>query len=136
MRKCNYCEEKYSSSTSTGHVIKHRKTSHCMSFNQTKDYQTVLTADEIYQIDSALLWCLIFCFLSFSIVENRNFKEFVLMNPSSNYKLPCRKTLVEIYEKNNDYMLGYFLLTLRIQKSEDHLKKKTLTKSKFYYFKN
>ena len=113
MRKCNYCEEKYSSSTLTGHLIKHLKTSHCMSFNQTKDYQTVLTADEIYQIDSALLLCLIFCFLSFSIVENRNFKEFVLLNPSSNYKLPCRKTLVEIYEKNKDYMLGYFLLTLR-----------------------
>ena len=109
MRKCNYCEEKYSSSTLTGHLIKHLKTSHCMSFNQT-----VLTADEIYQIDSALLLCLIFCFLSFSIVENRNFKEFVLLNPSSNYKLPCRKTFVEIYEKNNDYMLGYFLLNLRI----------------------
>ena len=72
MRKCNYCEEKYSSSTLTGHLIKHLKTSHCMSFNRT-----VLIADEIYQIDSALLLCLIFCFLSFSIVENRNFKEFV-----------------------------------------------------------
>ena len=118
MKKCNYCEEKYSSSTLSRHLIKHLKTSHCMSFNQTKDYQTVLTADEIYQINSALLLCLIFCFLSFSIVENRNFKEFVLLNPSSNYKLPCRKSLnkllVEIYEKNNDYMLGYFLLTLRI----------------------
>ena len=51
MRKCNYCEEKYSSSTLTGHLIKHLKTSHCMSFNQT-----VLTADEIYQIDSLCLY--------------------------------------------------------------------------------
>ena len=74
MRKCNYCEEKYSSSTLTGHIIKHLKTSRCMSFNQT-----VLTADEIYQIDSALLLCLIFCFLPFSIVENRHFKEFALL---------------------------------------------------------
>ena len=79
IRKCNYCDKKYSSSAWTGHLIKHLKTSHCMKFNQTKDYQTVLTADEIYQIDSALLLCLIFCFLPFSIVENRHFKEFALL---------------------------------------------------------
>ena len=55
---------------------------------------------------------LIFCFLPFSIVENVCFKDFVSqLNPSSNYKLPCRKTLnkllQEVYQKNRDYLQEY-----------------------------
>jgi hypothetical protein len=49
-----------------------------------------LTPEQIYQKYKALLFVCIFYFVPFSIVS---FIKFVyLLNPKSNYKLPCRQT--------------------------------------------
>ncbi len=77
-----------------------------------KEIRDHFTADEIYEIDKALLLFCIFSFIPFAVFGSVYFKKFVhLLNPNSNYKLPCRQTLTkmlrEIYDQYRELMVDY-----------------------------
>ena len=110
-RKCKYCETTYKMSTGLTNLQYHLTRKHGLTFGKSET-KIQLSKEERYEIDSALMFCLIFCFLPFSIVENKYFKNFVSkINTHTDYTLPCRKTLnillEEIYEQYKDKLSSY-----------------------------
>jgi hypothetical protein len=97
--------------TSTGNLKEHLKTHQLFLEPEVRDN---FTPEQIYQIDKALLFFCIFCFVPFSIVGSVYFIKFVyLLNPKSNYKLPCRQTLTKIlkdlYKEYKEFMIEFLI---------------------------
>ncbi len=106
---CNYCTKDFSAKTSSGNLKNHLREHELFKKKEIRDH---FTADEIYEIDKALLLFCIFSFIPFAVVGSVYFKKFVhLLNPNSNYKLPCRQTLTkmlrEIYDQYRELMVDY-----------------------------
>ena len=107
-RCCKICDHDYSLSTSTSNLKDHLKSHRLFLEPEVKD---TFTAEQIYQIDKALVLFCILCFVPFSIVGSAYFIKFVyLLNPKSNYKLPCRQTLTkilrDIYKEYKQFMVN------------------------------
>ena len=95
LRKFKYCrlEKYYKMSTSSGNLESHIKSKHNIVIN-SKLGRKKLSKAERDEINKNLLLFLIFCYLSFSIVMNKYFKNFIAsICKNTDYELPCRETL-------------------------------------------
>ncbi|CAF1157533.1 unnamed protein product, partial [Brachionus calyciflorus] len=100
--KNNKVNKFYHKSTSKTNLIYHLETIHSVKNSKKSRIINENVSFDQDKIDRTLLFCIIFCFLPFSIVEKKEFKDFVFAL-NSNYKIPSRKKLRllldDIYEE-------------------------------------
>ena len=106
--QCKLCKQNpYSAKTSSSHLKNHLKSKHSISFQIR---ECLLPNEMVHKIDQALLFFLIFCCLSFNIINNEYFIDFVYqLNP--NYVIPNEKALntllSELYMKYKMFTINY-----------------------------
>ena len=93
---CKNCKSfrpaKYSTKTVKSNLDAHLITQHNINIPTERRNLSSMSQIDSDAADTALVYLIIGCFLSFFIVENKYFKDFIqCLNPS--YKVPSRKKL-------------------------------------------